>query len=264
MDTILSRSRREADGKAMAEEKQVAGAGENLEQNAQEMLRSQDLLFAHYLHESDQPAVRRAVIFAVVIHLLVIGITIPQVRLPQLPKPKKTIIYVRKYTPPPPPQQQRPERPKVEKVLTKKVPIPDQTPDEPEPIIEPELDPDIIDIPLDAEYLIGVPEAPPSTDGILFAGVGGVTNPERIHYVQPNYPDIARKAKIEGDVILQVLIQADGIVGGVTVLKSPGAKFGFDEEAIRALQQWRYKPALQGAKAVDVYFTVVVKFYLED
>ncbi|HXH28366.1 MAG TPA: energy transducer TonB, partial [Candidatus Polarisedimenticolia bacterium] len=103
------------------------------------------------------------------------------------------------------------------------------------------------------------------TDQPLYAGIGGVTNPELITStkVQPRYPEIARKAKVQGQVILQAVIRKDGTVGDVTVLKSPGSKFGFDEAAIAAVKQWRYKPGLQNGKPVDVYFTVVVDFVLQ-
>jgi TonB family protein len=51
-------------------------------------------------------------------------------------------------------------------------------------------------------------------------------------------------------------------VGEITVLKNPGAKLGFDEAAIQAVKEWRYKPGLQNGKPVDVYFTIIVDFYL--
>jgi TonB family protein len=98
----------------------------------------------------------------------------------------------------------------------------------------------------------------------LYAGVGGVSNPELISKKQPIYPEIARKAKVSGQVILQVVVRKDGSVGDISVLRSPGSKFGFDEAAIAAVKQWRYKPAQQNGKPVDVYFTVVVDFVLED
>ena len=82
--------------------------------------------------------------------------------------------------------------------------------------------------------------------------------------MSPKYPDLARKAKIEGQVILQALIDSDGTVKEAQILKSPGAKFGFDEEAINAIKQWRYKPGLQNGRPVAVYFTVIVTFRLED
>jgi TonB family protein len=99
----------------------------------------------------------------------------------------------------------------------------------------------------------------------LQAGIGGVTNPELIpeSRVQPRYPEIARKAKVAGRVILQAIVRQDGSVGEIQVLSSPGKRFGFDEAAIEAVRQWRYKPGLQNGKPVDVYFTVVVDFPLQ-
>jgi protein TonB len=102
-------------------------------------------------------------------------------------------------------------------------------------------------------------------DQPLYAGIGGVTNPELITSTkrQPTYPEIARKAKISGQVILQAVVKKDGTVGDIQVLRSPGSKFGFDEAAIAAVKQWRYKPGLQNGKPVDVYFTIVVDFVLQ-
>jgi TonB family protein len=99
----------------------------------------------------------------------------------------------------------------------------------------------------------------------LQAGIGGVTYPELIpeSRVQPRYPEIARKAKVAGRVILQAIVRRDGSVGDIQVLSSPGKRFGFDEAAIAAVRQWRYKPGLQNGKPVDVYWTVVVDFPLQ-
>jgi TonB family protein len=96
----------------------------------------------------------------------------------------------------------------------------------------------------------------------LYAGIGGVTNPELIQAtkVPPRYPDAARKAKISGKVFLQAVVKKDGSVGDIQVLQSPGSKFGVDEAAIAAVKQWRYKPATQEGRPVDVYFEIVVDF----
>jgi protein TonB len=98
----------------------------------------------------------------------------------------------------------------------------------------------------------------------LYAGIGGVSNPELIMStrLQPVYPEIARQAKVSGQVIMQAIIRQDGSVGDIQILRSPGAKFGFDESATEAVRQWRYKPALQSGKPVDVYLTIVVDFTL--
>ena len=99
-------------------------------------------------------------------------------------------------------------------------------------------------------------------DRPLYAGIGGVTNPELIQEtkVPPRYPDAARKAKVSGRVILQPVIKKDGTIGDIQVIQSPGAQFGFDDAAIAAVKQWRYKPGTHNGRPVDVYFTIVVDF----
>jgi protein TonB len=98
----------------------------------------------------------------------------------------------------------------------------------------------------------------------LIAGVDDVTYPERVaeSYVKPEYPENARKEKIEGLVILQIIVKKDGAVGGTTVLRSPDPDLGFEEAAIKAVEQWKYKPAMKNDQPVDVYLTVQVSFEL--
>ena len=64
-------------------------------------------------------------------------------------------------------------------------------------------------------------------------------------------------------VILQAIILKDGTVGEVEVLNCNRPNMGFEESAIAAVQQWRYRPAMQGDRPVDVYFTVRVDFDLQ-
>ena len=171
-------------------------------------------------------------------------------------KPKKSsnVIVVKKYVPPPP-QVERKQV--VKKKLTRKVPMPDPTPDEPEPIREPEPEIEQEPIPPDVEFVIGDPEPPPPT-GPLLAGIGDVTNPQLIpeSKVEPEYPELARVARLEGNVILQAVIHSDGSVGEIEVLRSSRPNMGFEDAAIEAVSQWEYNPALQNGRPVDVYFTV--------
>ena len=88
----------------------------------------------------------------------------------------KNVIVVKKYKPPPPKIQRKQI---VQKKLTRKVPLPDPTPDEPEPIREPEPEIEPEPLPPDVPVILGVPDAPPPT-GPLIAGSGGVTMPELI------------------------------------------------------------------------------------
>lgn len=200
---------------------------------------------------------------AVIFHIVLAMITFPEFKSkPREVASEKKPVIIRKYVPPPP----KVERQQIQrKEITKKVPVPDPTPDEPEPIIEPEPElVEIDDIPPDVDVLIGEPEPPPVT-GPLMAGIGGVTVPELIPEtkVQPEYPELARRARIEGKVFLQAVIRKDGTVGDIKVLREPPGDLGFADRAVAAVSQWRYRPAMQNNRPVDVYFTVMVNFTLE-
>ena len=80
--------------------------------------------------------------------------------------------------------------------------------------------------------------------------------------VAPDYPELPRKVRIDGRVILEAVIRSDGVVSEVRVLQVRPPDLGFEEAAIGAIRQWRYEPARQHGRPVDVYFTVVVTFEL--
>lgn len=199
---------------------------------------------------------------AVLIHVIVFAVHFPEItyRPPEATTTRRVLI-VRKYTPPPPPRQ---ERPRIERRLTKKVPLPDPTPDEIEPIVTPEPEIEAPPFDPDIEIQLGTPEPPPAT-GPLMVGIGGVTEPELIAEtrVEPAYPEAARRARIEGRVILQVVVRRDGTVDRVKVLSAPDLDLGFVDAAKAAVSQWRYRPAQQSGRPVDVYLTVVVNFQIE-
>ncbi len=81
--------------------------------------------------------------------------------------------------------------------------------------------------------------------------------------IKPDYPELARVARIEGRVILQAIVLKDGSVGELEVLSCNRPNMGFEDSALAAVGQWRYEPAKQGTKPVDVYFTVRVDFELQ-
>jgi protein TonB len=89
---------------------------------------------------------------------------------------------------------------------------------------------------------------------------GEVRPPERVTFVKPEYPEIARRARAEGKVILEIVVGRTGSIEEVTVLRSNPL---FDRAAVEAVRKWRYRPALQAGRPVKVYLTVVVSFELE-
>jgi protein TonB len=100
---------------------------------------------------------------------------------------------------------------------------------------------------------------PPGEESPLLIS-GEIIPPILIHRVEPAYPPLPLRAKIEGTVILECVIGIDGAVESMHVLRSEPL---FDEAALRAVGQWRYRPARLGTRPVKVYFTVKVLFRLE-
>ncbi|MCZ6820679.1 MAG: energy transducer TonB [Calditrichaeota bacterium] len=76
------------------------------------------------------------------------------------------------------------------------------------------------------------------------------------------YPEIARKAGIEGRVIIQVLVSEKGKVIKTRVIKSLGHS-GCDEAAVKAIRGVKWKPALQRDKPVKVWVAIPVIFRLK-
>ena len=224
-----------------------------------EKVQAEDLLYASYFHTGDKKIFLRSIAIAVAVHVLVLIIHFPQFSRAMTPKKRKEVVIVRKYVPPPPKVERKQI---VKKKITKKMPIPDPTPEEPEPIREPEPEIQPDPLPPDVDFLIGIPEEPPPT-GPLVVG-GDVTAPILLEEtkIRPEYPELARVARVEGNVILQAIIHEDGAVGELEILRCNRPNMGFEDAAIQAVKQWRYEPATQRGRAVEVYFTVVVDFAL--
>lgn len=167
------------------------------------------------------------------------------VRVIDLPPPKFTEKYVA-----------------VEEAIFK-VPLPDLTPREPEPISEPQPEIAPVRIDLDLALTVGDPE-PPQPSGPMIPGIEGVTNPVLIagSKTEPQYPETARMARQSANLVLQAIIYKDGTVGEVVVLRCTRPNLGFEQAAIQAVLQWRYAPATQNGIPVDVYFTIQVSFHL--
>jgi TonB family protein len=77
---------------------------------------------------------------------------------------------------------------------------------------------------------------------------------------QPQYTQEARNLKIEGEVHLKVLFQADGRVQVLQVVRGLG--HGLDEAATAAAQKIRFKPAQRDGRACDQTATVHIVFQL--
>ena len=84
--------------------------------------------------------------------------------------------------------------------------------------------------------------------------------PRTIYDPEPEYSEEARKAKYQGTVILQVVIDAEGRPRDIRTARTLG--LGLDEKAIEAVRTWRFQPAMKDGRAVAVLVNIQVSFRL--
>jgi TonB family protein len=96
--------------------------------------------------------------------------------------------------------------------------------------------------------------------GGAFRVGGGVSAPLPIYKPEPEYSSEARLAKLQGTVILSLIVGIDGKAHAIQVARSLG--MGLDERAIEAVRQWRFDPAKKDGKPVPVAVDVEVSFRL--
>jgi protein TonB len=88
----------------------------------------------------------------------------------------------------------------------------------------------------------------------------GITPPSIQREVRPDYTDEGRRRGLAGDVVVEIVVRADGSVGAVKLLQGLGA--GLDQRAIDAVRQWKFNPAKRYGTPVDVIVEVAVEFKL--
>jgi TonB family protein len=102
--------------------------------------------------------------------------------------------------------------------------------------------------------------APPPSDEPLPVG-GAVTKPEAIYKVKPAYTEGARRIRLAGVVIVQAVIDEQGRVVDVRLVK--GLPMGLDRSAMDAVKQWRFTAATRHGRPVKAYFNLTVRFEVQ-
>lgn len=119
------------------------------------------------------------------------------------------------------------------------------------------------------------PRPNPNAEGIYHAG-DGVTMPKLVYSVEPEFSEEARKRKIAGSVMLHFIVETDGHVRDVQVIKSVAdglpkekpreakkdreAALTLDQQAVKAASQYRFEPGRYQGKPVPTELTVETKF----
>ncbi len=97
------------------------------------------------------------------------------------------------------------------------------------------------------------------TGGGAYRAGGAVSAPRVIKEVKPKYTSEALAKSIQGSVVLEAIVTADGCPSQIRIVRSLDAG-GLDEEAVKAVSQWRFEPGRLGRAPVDVLITIVLDF----
>lgn len=210
--------------------------------------------------ESRTP-LRVAIVATIAFHALLFLISFPRLKPQplQAAQAKKAFVVTAVRFKAPPPAKAKP----IPKRKARKIPVPDPTPDDPEPLIEEEmLNAPEIEVDGLSDLLFDIPEAPSPAGppGTMWVE-GDVLPPTKTFAPRPNYTEDARRARVQGVVILQAVVDSEGNVGYVKVLK--GLPEGLTESAVQVVEQWRYEPATLNGQPVPVYINLTVNFSLQ-
>lgn len=107
------------------------------------------------------------------------------------------------------------------------------------------------------------PAEPEVHEGDLVEATPDVIKPSVVTRIEPAYPPIARSKKVEGTVILSVLVTESGGVSDVKVLREAGGSMGLNEAAVAAVKKWKFRPAVKAGKRVKVWVTYPVVFKVQ-
>lgn len=102
---------------------------------------------------------------------------------------------------------------------------------------------------------------PPTVDTTAYEFFAVEVKPQVINYIEPEYPELARKAGIEGDVFIKVLVDENGNVIRAIVLRSTNKIF--EEPSLNAARQFKFSPGKQRDIPVRVWMAIPFHFRLE-
>jgi protein TonB len=90
---------------------------------------------------------------------------------------------------------------------------------------------------------------------------GAVSPPTVLTQVRPLYTEEALHTRIQGSVMLELIVRENGVPDTIRVARSLDPE-GLDAEAVQAVRQWRFRPGHINGSPVDVLVTIIVNFHL--
>ena len=212
-----------------------------------------------YELEGDDKVLSRALVLAGVAHLLFLGWQLgPADATERVEPPTRAIQVVISPTPRMP--EVPPEAPPPVERMSRQEPMPDPDPSDPEPVRRFEEPAPVIEID-QGDIVWKIPEAPPEVDTGPIHMTSEVTAPVKLFAPAPKYPEMARLIGVQGVVVVEAIIDTEGSVNSVRVLRAPPR--GLGEAAVTAIKSWRFEPALLNGQPVAVYYNLTVNFTIQ-
>lgn len=205
----------------------------------------------------DALRLRWSLLGAALAHGALLLVTLPSLEVSArvAPEESRALYVVEEVRFQPPPPDPPPAIPNRREVL---MPVPDPTPDDPEPLPREEERP--FEVTVDDVLPLPVVAPLPPRVSVPIRVAGEVRPPERIFSPPPVYTEVARAARLQGTVVLDAVIETSGRVTDVNVLR--GMPLGLSEAAVEAVSQWRFRPATLNGEPVAVIYTLTVHFEL--
>lgn len=80
--------------------------------------------------------------------------------------------------------------------------------------------------------------------------------PQPIINPQPEYPEKAKREGVKGKVVIQIYVDENGDVRKWEIKKAEPKELGFEEEVIKAVQKWKFKPAIRQGKPTGIWIAI--------
>ncbi len=172
-----------------------------------------------------------------------------------VPEPRKLTV-IRRYQPPELPKK---TDPRVRRRVAVQVPIPDPTPNLPEPLTLEEILVDFDPDEVVTEFVAGLPVGPPELSAALRMDAVGLEPPRLLEQIEPEYDAERARRGIQGATDLEIVIDTQGVVVLAQVINS-SLDEKLDQAAIEAVKKWRFAPGTIDGEPVPVRAVVTINF----
>jgi TonB family protein len=99
-----------------------------------------------------------------------------------------------------------------------------------------------------------------SARNLVFRVSKNIEGPKLLFQIDPEFSEEARKAKVSGKTIVSMVVDKSGAIQDIQIVQPIG--YGLDDQAVRAVEQWRFSPAMRNGEPVAVLINVEVGFRL--